>query len=185
MSRHVKQLLQGELEKRFTDDKVNEFMVLSTIGIGGTDNNVMRGELKKKGIKLFIIKNSMAKKAFANLDMDAASGLLEGPCSVAYGTLPEDGQATGIVDIAREMVDWGKKLPVIKFRGAFLEGQMLDADGALELSKMPNLAELKAQIVGIVKTPASNLAGAIVSPASIIAGCLKTIIDKEPEKEAA
>ena len=185
MSRYIKQLLQGELEKRLRDEKVREFLVLGTIGIEGTDNNVMRGELKKKGIKLFVIRNSLAKKAFANLDMVSAGTILEGPCSVAYGTLSDEGQAASIVDIVREMLVWCKKLPVIKVKGAFLDGQAFGADEAVELSKMPNLAELQARIIGIIRTPASNLAGAIISPASIIAGCLKTIIDKEPGKEAA
>jgi len=190
MSKKVKQLLQAEIENRFSEDNVREFLVLSTIGIGGVDNNVMRGELKEKGIKLFIIRNLLAKKAFGKLDMTDAGVLLQGPCTVAYALEPAQTDekhtpAASIVDIAREMVDWSKKLPVIEFKGAFLDGDVLDAASAFELSKMPTLSELQSKLVGMAMAPGANLASAVTAPASVIAGCLKTIIDKESEKEAA
>jgi len=42
-------------------------------------------------------------------------------------------------------------------------------------------------IITLAKSPGAKLAGAIGSPASIIAGCIKTIVDKgeDAEKQAA
>ncbi len=57
MSKYVKEIVQSQLEKKISDDKAHDFVVVSTMGIGGTDNNVMRGGLKEKGIKHFIVKN--------------------------------------------------------------------------------------------------------------------------------
>jgi large subunit ribosomal protein L10 len=178
MSKYIKNLLRAELEKRMTDEHVSDFLVISTQGVGGVDNNVMRGALRQKGIKLMIVKNSLFKKALEDLKMESASSLFTGPCAIAYG-------GDSIIDVAKELSIWVGKVPAIHIKGAFLEGTVLDDKSAEGLSKMPNRIELQGRIVMLVKSPAARLAGAIVSPAGRIAGCIKTIADKSEEKQAA
>ena len=43
MSYFVKGLVQGEYAKKFSG--MTEFVVISTMGISGVDNNIMRGEI--------------------------------------------------------------------------------------------------------------------------------------------
>ena len=86
--------------------------------------------------------------------------------------------------VAKEMIDWRKKNPLIEIKGAFLDGSALDTNGAEKLSKMPTRAELLSQLIGLVQSPARRLAGLIGSPAQRIAGCIETIAEGE-EKQAA
>ena len=176
MSYFVKNLVQDEYKKKF--DGVTEFVVVDTTGTGGVDNNMLRGELKKKGIRMAVVKNSLMCLALQQLQMDAACSIFaSGPCTIAYG-------GDSVVDVAKELVAWSKKIKTIEFKGAFVDGVVMDGAGAKELAKMPNRAELQGQVAQLALSPGSNVAGALVGPGSVIAGCLKSVIEKL-EKDAA
>jgi len=139
----MKELLQAELENKILKEDIHDFLVVSTKGIGGVDNNLIRGELKEKGIRLLVVRNSLFKKALRNRKMESAAALLSGPCAIAYG-------GDSIVDVTKEMVEWRGKVPV----------------------------------VALAQAPAARLAATFSAPAGIIAGCIKTIIERA-EKQAA
>ncbi len=173
MSKYVKGLVQKEIEQKFTD--VDDFLVLDTRGVNGNENNELRGALKGKGIKLTVVKNVLMRRALENKGMSSALSLfLAGPCTVAYG-------GDSVVDIAKECVDWSKKIEFIQFKGGFVDGSVMDSEDVKALAKLPTRSELQGTILLLAQSPGAKVAGAVAGPGGIIAGCIKSLVDKLEE----
>jgi large subunit ribosomal protein L10 len=112
--------------------------------------------------------------------MGDAAGLFSGPCAIVYG-------GDSIVDVAKEVQTWAKKVPAVQIKGAFVEGSLFDGKGAEALATMPTRAELQARVISCVLSPGGRIAGALKGPAGVIAACVKTIIEnaEKAEKQAA
>jgi large subunit ribosomal protein L10 len=175
MTYYIKGLVQKEYESQFAG--LQEFIVIQTTGLGGIDSNRMRGALLEKGIHLTMVKNSLMRRALEGLGHSAAKDLfLAGPCTVAYG-------GDSVVDVAKELTEWAKKFEGIRFKGAYVDGMLMDESGAKSLAKMPSRRELQSRIVQMALSPGATIAGALGGPGGVIAGCLKSLIEKK-EKAA-
>lgn len=176
MSRQVKELMEGHLRSGF--EGMSECAVVSIRGVSGTDNNEMRGKLREQQISIKVVKNSLARRAFTDLGMAPMGDLLDGPCAIVQG-------GESVVDLLRELMVWDKKIGAFEVKGAYLDGQAFDAAGAKELSKMPNRTELLGTVSMLAMSPGRQVAGAAIGPGGLVAGCIKGLIEKLEEAEAA
>ena len=172
MSKKIKGIMEQEFKHRFED--VNEFMVVSLRGVGGNDNNDLRGELLSKQIEVKVVKNSLAVRAFGQLGIKGLEDIFVGPCAVIYG-------GDNIVDVAKEVAKWDKKLDKMEIKGGCIEGEVLDAERAKGISKMLTRAEQQGVVVQLALSPGSRLASAIGAPGSVIAGAIKALVEKLEE----
>lgn len=169
MSKTVKKLLTDVYKDQFSG--MTQAMLVDIRGIEANDNNALRGGLAEKQIKITVVKNALAKSAFAGTDLEPLNDMIDGPSALVYG-------GESVVNVAREMIDWAKKLENLELKGAVLDGIVFGPEDITKLSKYPTRDEAQAEVVQLLLSPAKNLAGAIKSPGSKIASILKTIEEK-------
>ncbi|MFP4145611.1 MAG: 50S ribosomal protein L10 [Phycisphaeraceae bacterium] len=172
MSKPVKNLIIESYKQRFAD--VTGAVLIDIRGIEANENNTLRNGLAEKQIRVTVVKNSLAKKAFEGTDLESVDELLEGSAAMVY---PTDGDVT-VVNVAREMVDWAKKLPKLEFKGAIMDGILFGPDQVEDLSKYPTREEAQAQTVQLLLSPAQNLVGAITGPGKKVASLIEAIREK-------
>jgi large subunit ribosomal protein L10 len=172
MSKPVKDLITKSYQHRF--DGLSGGLLVDLRGVNGNDNNRMRSDLANKDIRITVVKNSLAKRAFGDGDLAPLSELMEGPCALVYPVSEE----TSVIGAAREMLEWAKEVHELEFRGAVLEGIRFGPDEIEKLSKYPTRDEAQAQAVQLLLSPAQNLAGQITGPGSNVAGLVDAIREK-------
>jgi len=168
MSKTVKNLLTNSYENRFAD--IPGAVVINVVGLNAEANNNLRTGLADKQIKVTVVKNTLARNMFKDTELAPLTDILDGPCALAYG-------AESVVDVARALIDKAKEID-FEFKGAVMEGTFFGPGDIEALSKYPTREEAIAQVVQVILSPASNIAGALVGGGGGIAACLDTLIDK-------
>ena len=170
MSKLIKEMIVEEYRRQF--DGVTDGVVVEIRGMDATANNSFRNELRGKEIHVTVLKNSLARKAFDGGPLEGISEQLKGPTALIWG-------AESAVDVARELVDWAKKVEEIELKAAILDGEMFEgAAGVKQLSTFPTREEAQGTVVTLLLSPFRNVVGAATSPGSKILGAVKTIQEK-------
>jgi large subunit ribosomal protein L10 len=173
MSKVIKQMQMDALKDNFKD--VRDMVLLNIVGLGAIAENQIRLGLRKKGVRLQLVKNSLARRVFADLGLKM-DGVWEGGTTVAWG-------ANSVAELSKEIEAIVKKNEKkMKVKAAVADGQQVAFDLAL---KMPTKAELQAQILGMVLSVGAQIASQVVGPATEIAGQLKTLSEKKEDEPPA
>lgn len=175
MSRPVKEMMMDEYQRRFAE--VENALVVDVRGLDGNENNAMRVNLHEKGIHVAVVKNTLARKAFKGTNLEAIEPALDGPSALVYG-------ADSVVEVAREMIDWAKRVNELDVKGACLEGQFFEGEeGVRRLSEFPTKDEAQGKVVGAALGPGSRVVGAATAPGSNVLAIIKEIQDRLEEGE--
>jgi len=167
MSKPVKEMILADYQRRFQD--VENALLIDVRGIDANDNNSLRLDLAKKDIRITVVKNTLARKAFAGTGLEPLIVALQGPSALAWG-------AESVVDTARALVEWSRKVDQLELKAAVLDGQLFEGEAAVKrLSGFPTKLEAQARVIQLVLSPAADVMGAAVGPGARILGIVKEI----------
>ena len=172
MSKPIKDLITDQYRDLF--EGVNGAVVVDIRGIESNTTNSLRTDLASKQIKVTVVKNTLAKRAFSGGELEDLGPFLKGASTLVYPS----GEDASVVQAARELVDFAKNVPQFEFKGAVMDGISFGPDEIKKLSEYPTKEEAQAKVVQILLTPAQNLVSAITAPGKNLAGILKTIQEK-------
>ena len=170
MSKLIKGLVQKEIAKRLGD--VDGVAVINPRGIDAMKNNQIRRRLRAKGVRMTVVKNTLAKRAVGDGKLKGFDALLDGPSAVIYGE-------ASISTIARLVLEEKKTDVKIELRGIFFDGEVYVGDkGVEQVSKLPTREEAIGQVVALILAPGSKLAGTLKGQAGKVAALIKAIEEK-------
>ncbi len=110
----------------------------------------LKGSLREQGASFSVVKNRMLNRA---LPADA-SELLKGQTAMIYGD-------SDVVEVAKIIKKFSaaNSVPVVK--GGFVEGKAVSAEDVATLAKLPSKDVLRAQLLGTLQAPCSQLVGVL------------------------
>lgn len=126
-------------------------------GIAVADITKLRANARKAGVYFHVLKNTLARRAVQGTPFEVLADKMVGP--LVYSISSDAVAAAKVVD---EFAKTNSKL-VIK-AGAY-NGKVLDVAAVSALANVPSKEVLLAQLCGLLQSPMSGLARAIVAVA--------------------
>ena len=149
MSKVMKQAIVKHLVS--TLDGQDSAVVVDVGALTAQESEGLRVRMREKDMHLLTIRNRLAAIAFEKVGLGGLETVCKGPASVAFG-------GDGAIDISKLVIAETKTLKNLRPLGAYMDGEVLDADGVEQLSKMPGRDELLAMIMSGMFGPVSELA---------------------------
>jgi ribosomal protein L10 len=120
-----------------------------------------------------VAKNTLIKRALANVGVEGLDKWLTGPTAVILAD-SEDPMAP-----AKLLVEFLKKNEnALSMKAIHIDGQAYTGDQVLSLAKMPGKRELQAQVVTLALSPGANLVALFRGPGSAVASQIQSLVSK-------
>lgn len=147
-------------------------------GLSVQDAGELREQLREADARFMVVKNTLLKRAADEEGMEDLAQLLQGPTGVAFVS----GDA---VAAAKKITEAAKKFPALVLKGGWMDGRLLTADDAEELSKLESREAMLSKIAGLMKGEMSRAANMFVSLQSQFLSLLEAYKEKLPGEDAA
>jgi large subunit ribosomal protein L10 len=119
----------------------------------------LRNQMRDHNTSIQVVKNTLMSIALERAHMPSPAEHLTGPTAVVF--LPDDTAAA-----VKALLDATRDVETFNVKGAILEGQVLNAEGARDLRNLPGRADVLGQLLGVLQAPASELVRTLEAPAS-------------------
>lgn len=130
--------------------EANGVFVIENHGLTVQEFEGLRNELRPLVSVFKVVKNRLMKLALKDTDFEPVSEMLKHPTAVAVAT---DGLA-----VTKVLTKFAEEHPNLTIIGGKMEADVLDANGVLQLSKLPSLLEIRGTIARILVEPGSRIA---------------------------
>ena len=169
MDRAGKQVSIETLMGVFADSGAE--VVTHNLGLTVAELTDLRLRLRKEGAALKVVKNTLVQKALDGAIGEAANSLFKGPVAIAYGVDP--------VSAAKVVAEYAKGNEKLSIVGGILgQTTVLDEKAVKSLATLPSLDQIRSQLIGLVNSPATKVAGVVQAPAAQLARLFSAYANK-------
>ena len=140
-------------------------------GLSVKEAQEFRRSLREVGAEMKVYKNNLVKLALEQKELPALDDVLtETNAFIFYEEDP--------VAAAKAVKDASKKLGKLSFKGGIADGQAITAEQAQAYADLPSREQLVAQLLYVVSSPLSGIAGVCAGPARGLVTALDAVAGK-------
>jgi large subunit ribosomal protein L10 len=136
----------------------------------------VRTRLRDADASFRVVKNTLTERAADEAGADALKPLLEGPTALTF--------VRGDAALAAKAIaTFNRETQLLTFKGGLLDGEALDAEQIVAISRLPAREVLYGQLVGMVASPITGLARGLNALLSGVAIALNEVLGKKERGE--
>lgn len=147
----------GLLFKETSENRIKDTLrdsgalfIVKYSGLSGPDLNMLRINLKNSHASLFVVKNSVARRALKEIGQEELLTSIEGPCGLVF-------VKDEPVGASKVLCDFLKDHEPLKLERGLIKDKVIDKKYIESMSKLPSKGVLRAQVVGMLNSPISGL----------------------------
>ena len=175
ISRERKQELVGDYAQILNE--CDGFIIVKTQGLSVSQIQGLRNTVREQNGQYLVAKNTLMRKALETANWVVPEDLLVGPVAVVFGRDNMPGVSKALLKHIEDE-NFAEKMQVT---GGVMTGDLLDAQQVDALSKLPTLDELRAQLAGLVISPAQGVVNALHQATGGVVNVLQAYLDKNEE----
>ncbi len=164
MSKYVKDLVSNYVAAQVAG--VQDALLVDMVAMTANETNILRGELEEKGVRLMVIKNTLARRALKDTTLAPLFSTIGGSAALCWGG--ED--IVSLTKIVCGLADDKRFKDKFVVKCGAMDNDRLEADMVKQVSTWPSRTEQLSLLVGQILGPGSNLAAALLGPGSTVAG---------------
>ena len=167
MDRATKESFVSDLRDRI--NKAPAVYLTDFTGLDVKSMTALRRSIKASGAEYLVVKNRLAKLAFAETELPDVSESLEGPTGMVFGYADAVAPAKAISDFAKEH----DKKPVFKL--GIMDDRVLQAEQVEVIAQLPSRDVLYSMLAGVLEAPMAALASALEAKLQEMAGLIDAL----------
>lgn len=133
---------------------VSAMWVVDACGLTVKQVEGLRRSVREAGAIMKVYKNTVMKKALAELEMVSLDEILEGPSAFVFCS-------GDVAAAAKAVTEFAKENNVLEVKGGMMDNKFVTADEVDAIASLPSKEVLLAQIAGAISGVARGLAATI------------------------
>ncbi|KGN79122.1 50S ribosomal protein L10 [Porphyromonadaceae bacterium COT-184 OH4590] len=175
MRKEDKTLMIAKIEE--TLKSYSSYYLTDAQGLNAEQVSNLRRKCSKQDIKMFVVKNTLLRKAFENLGIDASQF---GDALKLNTALFLSNTGNAPAKLIKDFVGNGKVVQKPVLKAAYVEECFYVGANQLDtLIDIKSKNELIGDIIGLLQSPAKNVVSALQSGGNKLSGIVKTLSERE------
>ncbi len=150
----LKQQVVEDIKSRF--ERAGSVVIVDYRGINVEQVTELRRQFRVAGAEYVVLKNTLVKRALAELNITGVDNLLEGPSAFAFGYQDPVAPAKVLTDFIAKT-----KTEAIKVKGGLVDGKAINVAGVKALADLPPKEVLIAKMMGSLNAPITGFVGVL------------------------
>lgn len=150
----VKQEIVNEIVGKLQNAK--SVVIAEYKGMTVEEVTALRAKFRAANVEYVVLKNTLVRRALAELNVTGLDTLLQGPSVFAFSNSDEVAAAK----IINDYIDADKK-QTLRVKAGLIGTTVIDAAGVKALAQLPPKEVLVAKLMGTLNAPATNFVGVL------------------------
>ena len=168
------QILQTYTEQLHDSEAI---IVTTYAGLKVKEIEQLRKKIREADGSFAVVKNSLAQRALTEAGFPVAEDLLTGPIGIGFCL-------HNVAGVAKAITDFSRQNELLQVKGGLMGSQLIDETAVKSLASLPPLDVLRAQLLGLINTPATQLAGVVAGGVRQLVNLFNAYAEKEAETPA-